>query len=299
MDNSIVKYQKAYSKIINRLKSNEDVLATMVFGSMVTGDLWKESDIDLFVIIDEIMDSMKNVYTEDEEKVPVHVKVMSKKELKRICEEELRGGKMHRIFSSSRLVFSKDKQITAWYDGCRYYPDMDKERWNLVYLGNVFKNAGVCKKYLKSKTIYTAYSACISTLEEFSKLCINYSGYMISKDVITMSTNLDDDLKKIVDELFLEKEDLYGAINNLLDYIGRYINKNISNICNVLISYLKEKDKLLSSEEILEDDFFSSYNINMEEILKCLSEKNIIKRDSRKLNTDNGKWIFKENVYFV
>ena len=28
-------------------------------------------------------------------------------------------------------------------------------------------------------------------------------------------------------------------------------------------------------------------------------KKNIIKRDSRKLNKDNGKWIFKENVYIV
>lgn len=39
--------------------------------------------------------------------------------------------------------------------------------------------------------------------EAFSKLYVNFSGYMISKDVINMATSLDDDFKNIVDDLFL------------------------------------------------------------------------------------------------
>ena len=49
----------------------------MVFGSMVTGDLWEESDIDLFVVLNKNMDEIKNIYTE-EKGIAVHIKLMSK-----------------------------------------------------------------------------------------------------------------------------------------------------------------------------------------------------------------------------
>ncbi len=53
MNDNIIKYQTAFNNVVDRLKNNESVLAVMVFGSMVTGDLWEESDIDLFVVMNE------------------------------------------------------------------------------------------------------------------------------------------------------------------------------------------------------------------------------------------------------
>ncbi len=88
--------------------------------------------------------------------------------MNKIYKCDLRGGKTHRIFASSKLVFSKDSSISSWYDRGRYYPDIDRERWNLVYLGEIFKHMGVCKKYLKNKGIYTAYSDAIKLTETFS-----------------------------------------------------------------------------------------------------------------------------------
>ena len=46
MGRTILQYQKAFNSAINRFKANKLVLAVMVFGSMVSGDLWDESDID-------------------------------------------------------------------------------------------------------------------------------------------------------------------------------------------------------------------------------------------------------------
>ncbi len=63
MNDNIIKYQTAFNNVIDRLKNNESVLAVMVFGSMVTGDLWEESDIDLFVVINEDIKVEKNIYT--------------------------------------------------------------------------------------------------------------------------------------------------------------------------------------------------------------------------------------------
>lgn len=298
MEKSILQYQKAFNSIVERLKSNESVLAVMVFGSMVTGDLWDESDIDLFVIVDQKMSAMKNIYTE-EKGVPVHSKVMSKSKFLVLYEEDLRGGFIHRVFASSRLVFSKDKDITNRYDNGRFYPDLDRERWNMVYLGNLLKSMGLCRKYLHNEGIYTAYTAAVKSMEEYAKLYVNSSGYMISKDAMAMAMNLSSGYKSHVENLFFNNADKKEVITSALSFVQDSVDESIRNCCGVLIDFMNDKDSFLSAEDIENDRLFNSYSINMEEILNKLWEKNIIKKDTRDYKSDDGKVLFKENVYFL
>lgn len=298
MERTILQYQKAFNSIIERLKVNESVLAVMVFGSMVSGDLWDESDIDLFVILNNKPIEIRNIYTVEKD-IPVHIKLMSKNKFIQFYEEDLRGGFIHRIFASSRLVFSKDMDITMRYDSGRYYPDMDRERWNMVYLGNVLKNVGICKKYLYNDGIYTAYTAAVRCVEDFAKLYVNSSGYMISKDAMTMAMNLNEEFKKQVDLLFFAKNAADNTIENCLSYLLEYIDKNIRRNTEVLINYMREKDCFLSAEDIKKDKLFHNFDIDIEDILNKLWEKNILKKETRDYKTDDGKVLFKENVYFI
>ncbi|WP_027626631.1 nucleotidyltransferase domain-containing protein [Clostridium lundense] len=298
MEKTIVQYQRAFNSLIERLKGNDTVLAAMVFGSVVTGDLWDKSDIDLFVMVDENITGIRNIYTE-EKGVPVHIKLMSKNRFMQFYEEDLRGGFMHRIFASSRLVFSKDSDITNRYDSGRYYPDLDRERWSMVYLGNMLKSIGVCRKYLCNNGIYTAYSSAVKAAEEFARLYVNSAGYMISKDAMTMAMNLNDKFKNCVDELFFDKEDTIKAIEKLLAFVEENIDSNLKNITGILLDYMREKDELLSGEDIKKSTLFHSFDIDIEEILEKLSEKDIVKKETRDYKISDGKVLFKENVYFV
>jgi predicted nucleotidyltransferase len=298
LERTILQYQKAFNSIIDRLKTNEAVLAVMVFGSMVTGDLWEESDIDLFVILDKKMADIKNIYTE-EKQVPVHIKLMSKNRFMQLYEDDLRGGFMHRMFASSRLVFSKDMEITIKYDSGRYYPDLDRERWNMVYLGKFLKSVDVCKKYLYNDGIYTAYSAAVRCVENYAKLYVNYSGYMISKDAMTMAMNLDESFKHCVDGLFFNKQNAEKAIETAIEYMETNVDQNIRNTASILINYMRERDSFLSTEDIKNDKLFESYEIAVEDILNKLWERSIIKKDSRDYKSEDGKVLFKENVYFI
>jgi len=298
MAKTIIQYQKAFKTIIDRLKPNEEVLAVMVFGSMISGDLWDESDIDLFVILNKGIADIKNIYT-DEKDVPVHIKLMSKAKFMQLYEGDLRGGFMHRIFASSRLVFSKDMDITTKYDNSRYYPDIDREKWNLVYLGNILKNISVCKKYLNNDGIYTAYSSAVKCVEGYSRLHINSSGYMICIDAMKMCMNLDDSFKHCVDNLFFNETDKVKSIEDTIDYIQNAVDDNIVEVSNLLINHIRDKDCFLSAEDIKTDKLFKNYDIAIEDILCKLSDKNIIKKESRDYKAKDGNTLFKENVYYI
>lgn len=298
MKENVLLYQNAFNSIVERLKTNGEVLAVMVFGSMVTGDIWAESDIDLFVVLDKNMKEIKNIYTEEKE-IAVHIKLMSKEKFIQLYSEDLKGGFIHRIFASSRLVFSKDKDITSTYDNGRYYPDLDRERWTMVYLGLVLKRLSICKKYLHNEGLYTAYSAAVRCTEEFAKLYVNFSGYMISKDAMTMAMNLDDNFKNIVDELFNYKPNTKEVINSTILFIENSIDENIKNMTGTLMSFMRQSESFLSAEDVKNNKLFQNFEIEVEEILDKLWEKKIIKKDSRDYKTEDNKLLFKENVYFI
>lgn len=297
--NSIANYQNAFNSAIEQLKANESVLAVMVFGSMITGDLWEGSDIDLFVILDDDkLTKIMNVYTE-EDGIPVHIKMMSKQRFLQFHEEDLIGGEIHRIFISSRLVFSKDKEVTSRYDIGRYYPDIEREKWNMFYLGELLKSIKICKKYLSLNIIYTAYVIAIKCAENYAKLFVNFSGYMVSNDVMSMAINLNDEYKKYNEKLLFDKKDIVSSINKLIKFIEKDIDLNLKNYTILLTSFLREKDCFLSTEEINDDVLFNNFNIDFEGILNILWKKNIIKKERKQYITKYGKVLLRNNVYYI
>ncbi|MGH4050275.1 MAG: nucleotidyltransferase domain-containing protein [Clostridium sp.] len=297
MTKTILQYQNAFNSVLDRIKIDESVLAVMVFGSMVTGDLWEESDIDFFVIVDKNFEKIRDIYAQEKD-VPVHIKLMGKEKFIQLYSDNLRGGYIHRIFASSKLMFSKDMDITIMYDGGRFFPDIDRERWGMYFLGKLLKDIGVCKKYLSSDGIYTAYSTAIMCIEKYSRLFVNSSGYMISKDVMTMALNLNDSFKVCVDKLFFESKTV-ETIQETIIYLEDSINSSIKSNCALLLNYMREKDTFLSAEQIMAEDLFKNFNIEMEEILNKMWERDIIKKESREFKIDEDKILFKQNVYYV
>ncbi|KEI03793.1 nucleotidyltransferase [Clostridium botulinum] len=299
MLNNIEKYQRAFSSLINKLKNNEAILAAMVFGSVLTGDLWEGSDIDLFVICKNKINNKGRIYTE-EEGIKVHIKLISKEKFLTLYDEELAGGFIHRVFLSSRLVFSKDDEVTSKYDIGRYYPDIDREKWNMVYFSDLLKSIEVCKKYLANNGTYMAYSSAIKAMEDFSKLYVNSSGYMISKDVMTMATNLNDKLRELADKLFFAtKENMYEIINEVINFLEEDININIKKYIALLLEFMKDQEIPLSSEDILVNKLFDNLNIRFERLLNRMLENGIIKRKNRNYKDEENNVLISENVYFI
>lgn len=297
MEKTVLQYQKVFKKVIDRLKANKTVLAVMVFGSMVSGDLWEESDIDLFVIVDDKLDQIKNIYIL-EKNIPVHIKLLSKNKLF-YHNHNIEDGFLHRVFAGSRLVFSKDTDITSKYDNGRYYSDIDRDRWNLVYLGNFIKILGVCKKYIRNDSIYTAYGSAVECAEEYAKLFVNSSGYMINNNAINMAINTNDKFKMHVDALFFKKDNLQGTLKNIIQYMEKNVDDNIKTLASFLLKYMRDKDCLLSCEDTKKDDIFKHFTIDFESIFSKLLQQNLIKRENRDYKTNDGTVLTKENVYYL
>jgi len=295
MKNLIIDYQKVYQVVTQKLKETEDVLAAFVFGSMVTGDLWENSDIDFFVILKGDKTGIVNVYS-NEEDTPVHFKVMSKEDFMSLKGLEVKGSYLHRIFSSSKMIFSSDEEITSRYNNQRFYPDMDRRKWTLSYLGKLVKSIDSTEKFLHYNNLYGAYSSLMESMELYASVYVNSRGYLVSKDTISVATGLDKEFRTNFVHL-VTGDDLEEKTRSVNKYLKTIIDKEIADASEVLLAYFKEKTDPMSAREINEDDFFKNFDIYMEGILHLLYSKNILKRDFRTVKTPSGEELIMENVY--
>lgn len=297
MQDQIKDYQRAYNLAVAELKENDDVLAAFVFGSMVSGDLWEKSDIDFFVVLKKWQPGMTNVYSDTAGK-PVHYKFLSKKDFMRLPGFDLKGGFLHRLISSSRLVFCRDKGIEQRFVSGRSYPDQPRRIWTLTYFGKLIKATDSVQKSLKNGNDFAAYIGLLEALNWYAMVLINNSGYMVSKDNLSIAAELDSELKQILQWL-IGGGVLQERVFSGLEWLLRRSEKESRDLTEVLFRYLSEKETPLSARQIQEDELFHPYHVEAEAILSLLAEKQFLKQGERELRSLSDGVLTRENVYWI
>ena len=292
---SILNYQKASQKLITILKTNKKVLTVFAFGSIVNGDLWEESDIDIFVVYKDNFEEIRDVYSEILD-IPVHMKILNKEKFLELYNTNGQKGIIRNLLISSKIIVSKDEEIDNIYNKAKYTLDKHIGLYYLVYLGSLIKNLRVSKKYLQNNNLFTSYEVLIRALDSFSKLYLNLNGYTVSKDAVKMTMNLNNQFNILIEKLFSSGE-LKENINNTIMYIEDFLDMNINVAAKLILEYLNDREEFVSSHEIKNDEKFKDFDIKIEDILKELYKRNIIVKKSRKLDLQGREKLVNENVY--
>lgn len=295
MKKEVLQYQKAYKALIEDLEKNDDVLAVTVFGSIITGDLWERSDIDMFIVMNNLSFNKKDFYGE-KLGIQVHMRVLSKDDFINFKEIHIAGSETHRKLMSSKLVICKDREIVNKYNELKLLNNIEKEKWSLVYLAKIISSIGHCKKALENGKLYGAFYSAMKLGDSYSKLYLNLNNYMLNSDPLSMAINLDDKLKIKIDKIV--KEHSKESIENFIEFVEDFLNKNILEATTLLIETLKAIEEPVDSSYIKSLKEFSGVNISMEKILKELSRRAIIKTKVVEYKTNDGNKLIEELVYY-
>lgn len=292
---TIKEYQIAYNSIIEDLSANADVLGVTVFGSIMTGDIWKNSDIDMFVIVNDEATNKKDVYAQ-KFSVDVHMKILTKSEFLKFRENFIGGGKLHRKLISSKLVIAKDRDVIDKYNYYKFLNDVDKDLWNLVYLSELIRAKGLCDKAISNGKGYNAIYSALKLGESIAKIYLNINGYLISSDPLTMAINLNDSFKECMDKV-IESADKQ-AIESLILFAEEFLTKNIKDASKILLNTLSTDKNGLSVIDISSMKKFSKLSIEFDKILRELSQREIIEKSCRDFKTSDNQKLAEEITYY-
>lgn len=296
MSEIILKYQNSFKSVICDLQKNREVLAVTAFGSIINGDIWEGSDIDLFVIVDEDFKGIKDIYGE-ELGVSLHLKIISKRFLMTFSQGEITGSTIHRKFISSKLIFSKDQEISDKLTSIKYYMDSHSEKWNLVYLGELLQDINLYKKCVHNENFYSSFEALMHSVDSFSKVYLNFNGYLITKSSTGMLMKLDSNFENMINSIFNTPD--RNTLERVYLYIESFLERNIRRVVKALTEFMHKENRYLSSQEIKFSKEFLGFKIDFEEILGYLYKCDIVNKSGRERFSEIGDKIVTEKVYLI
>jgi len=125
-------HQAALDSFVDQLKKDSTIIAAFVYGSLVRGDVWSESDIDMLVITKDDSLPYQQHWLKDGE-ILIQIDVHSRKNFRDWMDIPLQGTVLHHIISSGRLLFSTDPTITEYIRTASVIGERDKNLGMMIF----------------------------------------------------------------------------------------------------------------------------------------------------------------------
>lgn len=289
-------YQDAFESTLNKLINNSQVTAIVVYGSMVSGDIWEESDID-FLVISKENNKAENIYSKILG-IPIHMFYISKDTFIDSYNNLLKGGTFHKVFFTGKLVYCLDDEIKEIHMSTRFYRDRDREVRNIEILCNLINSMHYTKKYYTTGKNETAFQWCIEVLTNYARLLMSLEGHITDKDILSFAVSVNSDIEYLFNKLNMDIP-INQRINEILGSIEKFIEFNIHSISKLIIDFLRKSAFPMSVEEIKNSKEFKQVDGDLSMLLEKLSKLDMIKEDSRKCTTYGNEYLIDETVYFL
>lgn len=291
---NIKAYQDACDSALNKFKNNSQVIAIVVYGSIISGDIWEKSDIDFWVITKE--QSKSDIIHSKINEIPMHINYMSKDVFIDSYNNMLKGGTFHKAFYMGKLVYCSDRDVEAVYNATRFYSDRDKSMRNIEILCNLLKCVHYAKKYINTGKHETAFQWCVEILKNYARILMNSNGHMTDNDILSYAVNMNTSVENIFVVLNDDKP-LLGRLHPIIEAAEKFITQNIEAISQPIIQFLLQSTKSQSTSEIKNSEEFRLIDGDLNQLLAKLSEMSFIKETHRRFLTEKNEYLIDEIVY--
>lgn len=293
---NIKAYQDACDIALNKFKNNEQVIAIVVYGSIISGDIWEKSDIDFLVITKE--SNKMDIIHSKILNVPMHINYISKDIFVDSYNNMLKGGSFHKAFFMGKLVYCVDEAIEEIQNATRFYSDRDKSIRNIEFLCSLLNSIHFAKKYMMTGKHETAFQWCVEVLKNYARILMNSNGHITDNDILSYAVNMNTNVENIFVVLNDDKP-LLGRLNYIIDATEKFVSQNVEAIAKPVIQFLNQKGKALSASEIQTSEEFKQIDGDINILLEALSSMGFIKEKSKKYITGENEYLIDEIVYYI
>ncbi len=107
------RFEEALETFVDFVKEDKSIIAAVLFGSLIEGNVWEKSDVDIFLVSNDEKVPYK-FYWLDQDNLNFQVTVYSRNNFKRQIERSLSGSWFQHMINTSRILFSNDETISEY-----------------------------------------------------------------------------------------------------------------------------------------------------------------------------------------
>lgn len=231
------RYDEAIQSFVDKVKSDPNVIAVIVYGSVSHGDAWEKSDIDMNVVVrdQKLVHKTYGIY---EDNILINVDLCQRSDLKRWMEKSFTGGIGHSFGATSKIVYTTDDSLYEYYEDYKRLGQADMEKtifqdvnWLLGLMEKVEKWLVVKNDPLYSRYYLLKAADVVAQIE----VCSNYT--VPTREAILQASKINPELMDKFYRTPMSRDMSEKEIYELLDEMEKYIMKHIDAVVSVATEF--------------------------------------------------------------
>jgi len=292
------RYEKALASLTEKLEQDRIVVAAILFGSLSYDEVWENSDIDMWVVVEDDQKTRSLTLTEFD--INIHAQLVNRSEFKRRIEGDLTGGWLDFTFTKSTLLFTKDDSIKEWYSTIDRVGTHDQTFQLMRAATFAMPSLNKAEKYFHLKEDY-AYSFywLLQVIRNLAVIEVVSQNEAPAREVIHQALKYNPKFFNTIYTDLMNQPKTKKSIQNALDQINHYLEEKAFDLFRPLLDYLTESAEVRSLSEI--NDYFNKKirGGGLEEACEWLVKKDIIEKLAGPIRlTEKSRIEFEEPAYY-
>jgi predicted nucleotidyltransferase len=294
------RYQAALDALVAKLEQDRYILAAIVYGSVARGDFWERSDIDLIIIQRDGLGREARSCWLVEDGINVWADIVSRNRFKRMMEGALQGSVRHSIHSQSKLLFSKDASIAAWFEETDRIGARDQDMQLLRTAAAVPYYLEKAEKWLYVKDdVNYCFLWILYAVNNLARVEVVLNGKAPGREVIDQALQYNPTFFDAVYTDLINGPKTRQAIQRALEMLDAYLEERAARLFKPVLDYLAQADGMRTASEL--DAYFQKkvQNAFLAGVYEWLARKGIVHKVAAPLRlTRKSQVTVEEPAYY-
>lgn len=292
------RYETALSTLVEKLERERTVLAAILFGSLSYDEVWENSDIDMWLIVEDGQKSRSLTLVEND--INIHARMIPRSTFKRDLEGKLSGGWLDFSFAKSTLLFTKDDAVKTWYKGIHHVGTHDRAFQLMRYAAFAMPLLNKAEKYFHLKADY-AYSFwwLMQVVRSLAAIEVILQHQAPAREVIHQALKYNPEFFTAVYTHLIDQPKTRTSMQCALDLVNHYLEDKAPDLFRPLLDYLTETGEVRALSEINDQFHKKIQGGGLEEALEWLVQKNIVEKLAAPVHlTEKSRVELEEPAYY-
>lgn len=244
------RFEEALESFIDFVKEDKSIIAAMLFGSLIEGNVWEKSDVDIFLISNDEKVPYK-FYWLDQDNLNFQVTVYSRNRFKRQFERSLSGSWFQHMINTSRILFSNDETISEYIQQAQSPGKRDVELQILTIVSMIIGDLEKAEKFLIRKNdIAQSYLFVSRLLDRLAQIEVLLNGEVPGREVIEQAMKYDPEFFDTIFTSVILKVTDKEKMEKIIDLIRTYLEERTEIIFRIIIDYFREEQDVRTLTDI-------------------------------------------------
>lgn len=254
MDSSTVNamFKDALQSFVEKARSDDQIIAAILLGSLSYDQVWEKSDIDMKLIVHD-QKLAKHFMCFVENGITINTSIQTRDEFKRWVEKSVSTSFTHSYLLRGTLLFTKDKSLEDYFANIQYIGERDRQL-QLLQLG-CFVLGGLAKAekwmYIKDDELYSAFWM-IKMIDTLAQIEVIRNGEVPMREAVQQAMMFNPDFfQKVYVGLVGGSVDR-AKVEATLEQIVQFIEERELELYGLILEYLKQEQDVRSITEMAE-----------------------------------------------